>query len=403
MSNSTSIQEFLPMWVKPMRLNDNQLRHLAKNLPKISLAKGKLFCQEIRNFSQKNHISFYLCSAYALELYAWENVKSTDLEKHLSKKLKSFLEFKPTVEEPTSHIYKTILLTGRSGEGKSLLTNHLVGEEVAKIGVYSHSETQEANFYTSDKYKFNIIDSEGLDGTWPEESNQKLMEKIRLETMFYLEIDASIDSIIIMWCPLKNGKSILVKTIEALKTSFGPDIIESCIVMIQGNWKPLAEVLDLNLVVPSGIKEIQEKYPGVPIIEYDAKGSVEEQSHLLNEALRKVKPYKAQSFQEHQDVQLLMMAEAFKLRLQEFRYEDQVQQFCEDFQSNMLKSLKERGHFLEKKKKFGEEFLKVLKGFVFDRPSSDERRETFESFMREVNPSSIQKFFSRLVLWPFLL
>jgi len=279
--------------------------------------RDQIIYEGVCRFTKIYQISFKICAIQAIELYSRKKVLKEDVEKHLIKKFGISPNSSLNPNDSFCKAYKTIMIVGRTGEGKSLTVNHLVGKDVAKIGE-AHSATVGTNLYVSDRCKLNIIDTEGLDGTHTTETNQELMEKIRHQALFYLEFDASIDAILIMWCPIKNGRSGLAKTIQALQKSFGDDVIKSCIVVIQGNWRPWAEALDLTHAVPEAIQEIQTNFPEIPIIEYDAKGPFDNQLPLLEETIRKVRPYQQEFFEENKKLQFLNLARLFNYKLKKF-------------------------------------------------------------------------------------
>jgi len=316
----------------------------------------------IRNFAKTHQIGFYVCAIQAMDLYYRKIVSEKDVEEHLAKKFETNLENPPNLDDSFVKAYKTILIVGRTGEGKSLTVNHLVGKDVAKIGG-ARSATVGTNLYVSDRCRLNIIDTEGLDGTHTKETNQQLMENIRHQALFYLEFDASIDAILIMWCPIKNGRSGLAKTIRSLQESFGDDIAKSCIVVIQGNWVPLAEILDLTHAVPEGIQEIQTTFPQMPIAEYDAKGTYDaEKFSNFYQNIEKVKPYQPEFFQEKGKILFFQMAQAFKARLKHLEKAGTIplrgaESFYERFKENMFESLNNREQIMSQKNQVAEEVV----------------------------------------------
>jgi len=140
------------------------------------------------------------------------------------------------------------------------------------------------------------------------------MNSIRIKRHFYHEFDASIDAIFVIWCPIKNGRSGILKTIITLKDSFGDEILKSCVAVRQGNWIRLAQfVPDLNEAVPQEIQILKETFPKMPIIEYGAMGNVEDQFPILYDAIHEVKPHSQESVDENEKAQFLKNAHIFQV------------------------------------------------------------------------------------------
>ncbi len=287
-----------------------------------------------------------------MEFYLLDKFTKKDVENHLVKVLDLSSQQHPSnSKKKFTRAYKTIMLVGRTCEGKSTLTNHLIGKQVAIAKQSATSQTIGAEMFVSDRCRLNIIDTEGLDGSKQEIQNRELMEQICQRTIYYLEAEASIDAIIIMWCPLKNGRSGLEKTMKALQESFGKTVTNSCIFMIQGNWEPLREILDLGDAVPDEIKEMKKLFPNVPVIEYDAKGSVDAQLVLFNDTIKEVEPYQGKVFQERQKEQFLLMAQAFKLKLSQLKeHKEEAEKFSKTFLTDMSQALQDRETIVKEKK-----------------------------------------------------
>jgi len=323
--------------------------------------RDQIIYDAVLDFSNKHEISFSLCSAHALDLYVEKKVTSADVEKHLEKKFKTlFKNDSLESERKLQKDCKTIMLIGSTGDGKSTLTNHLCGKDVVKIEDSARSQTVGSKLYVSEVCDLNIIDTEGIDGTDTRQTNKQLMEELLLQIVYCLEMGASLDAIIIIWCPLKNGRSGLLKTIKCLKEAFGDEVADSCIFMIQGNWRPHAKVLNLTEAVDSTKKEIEKEYPQIPVIEYDGKGSDDyrkKEFPNLKAALDRVKPYRKEYFEEKRRQEFMNMAAAFKFKMPAKAEGENSEEkkamnrsFSRDFQENMFEASKQREKIVNERK-----------------------------------------------------
>jgi len=162
-----------------------------------------------------------------------------------------------------------------------------------------------------------------------------------------------------MWCPLKNGKSGISRTLDLIEKTFGKKALDSCITIIQGNWRPLAEILNLTQAVPSEVESLKKKYHRMPVIEYDAKGSFEEQFEGLKRSIEKVEPYRKEFFDELRKEQFFNMVKVFKFKIQE-EFErtlpgdrkEEIMKLFKDFQSSMLGSIIKKEEEMKEKRSF---------------------------------------------------
>ena len=262
--------------------------------------------EEIRVFSQDFHQNFFDCSLKSACDFINKNTPDAyDIRQNLKSQLNLPQDQKPLLKQINQH-HKTIMLTGRTAEGKTTLVNQLQGNLASNIVLH----TSDMNLYSIEAEKLNVIDTQGLDND-RKEDNQIVLNSV-LEN-FILEVkDApSIDAIIVMWCPIKNGRSGLMKTIQNLRVAYGEQVLESCIVMIQGDWRHLVDVLDCETAVHEAVKEIRDEFPEIPILEYDAKRPlVVSQMRQLKEAIDKVEPYKIAYFEKHQKDDFFKMVNA---------------------------------------------------------------------------------------------
>lgn len=201
--------------------------------------------------------------------------------------------------------YKTILLLGRSGDGKSPLTGHLGG----KYADYSQPpcSVSPATLYISERCKLNIIDAKGLDGSKTDKHNQDLMNEIYQKTISYGE--TALDAIIVMWSPLNQGHSLLFTTITALQGSFGKDVTKSCIFMTQGNWETLAEINQMEdsekAVIEEKNKAVKRLFPHVPVETYDPRNSVNALKKQLEDLMKKIEPYQVKLPHKEEEVEVV--------------------------------------------------------------------------------------------------
>ena len=194
---------------------------------------------------------------------------------------------------------KTILLIGgRSGDGKSSFTGHLGGK--FKDDPRPSLSGTCARLYISKQHKLRIIDAKGLESSKNDRENQKLINEICEKSISYG--DSALDAIIIMWSPKDNGHLVLYKTIKALQEPFGKYVTKSCIFMIQGNWETPAPDLD-RAKISDQIKEIEQQVPHVPIIKYEAHSPAKEVKKLLDDTMKKIEPFKVETFKKQQKEQ----------------------------------------------------------------------------------------------------
>jgi len=364
-SDESLCYEILPTYAHVMELTKEQILELGNPPSEDSQdTRDQIIYEEVLDFSRKHKLSFYSCAVFAQSLYSKQKVTKEDVEKHLLGKLQGNLGC--SINSTKLHKkYKTIMVVGRSGEGKSTTVNYLAGKEVAPVSHTAQSKTSGINLYVIDELKLNIIDTEGLDGTHTDVPNDELMNRIRQKILFYLEFDASVDAILIMWCPIKNGRSGLVKTIKSLQEAFGDDIVKSCIAVIQGNWEPFGDLLNLNKAVPGEIFAIREQFPEMPIMHFDAMSpDVKITSNgYLEESMNQVKQYLAELFENNQMMLFYQMTRAFKLKLQELegRQSEEVESFCERFEENFAKLLCNREEIAQKKDKAVEKIVACMK------------------------------------------
>jgi len=364
-SNESLCYEFLPIYAQVMELTKEQILELGNPEAKDSEdTRDEIIYKGVLEFSRSHKLSFYSCAVFAQRLYTRQKVTKKDVEKHLLEKLQGNLGCSISSSKPHKK-YKTIMVVGRSGEGKSTTVNYIASKEIAPIGHKAKSETSGIRLYVIDELKLNIIDTEGLDGTHTDILNEELINRIRQKILYYLELDASIDAILVMWCPLKNGRSGLVKTIKSLQEAFGDDIVKSCIAVIQGNWEPLAEILSLTKAVPREVQAVREQFPEMPIMHFDAMSPDVKitSTGYLDESVHQVKPYLAELFEENQMTLFYQMARAFKLKLKELegRQSEEVEIFCNRFEENFINLLCNREKIAQKKDKAVEKIIACLK------------------------------------------
>jgi len=355
----------LPTWVQKLNLTQEDLETLAKRDPKASLdERDQIIYDAVLDFSNKHEISFSLCSAHALDLYVEKKITAADVEEHLEKKFDAVLkDGNPSgSERKLPKKCKTIMLVGSTGDGKSTLTNHLCGKEVVEIEHSARSQTVGAKLFVSEVCDLNIIDTEGIDGTDTRQTNKQLMEKLLLQIVYCLEMGASLDAIIIMWCPLKNGRSGLLKTVKCLKEAFGDEVVDSCIFMVQGNWRPYAKPLNLTEAIDVTKKEMNKEYPQIPIIEYDGRGSDEyrkKELPNLKASIESVKPYRKEYFEEKRRQEFMNMAAAFKFKMPAKAEGENSEErkemngsFSKKFQENMFDASNQREKIVNERKHF---------------------------------------------------
>jgi len=310
-----------------------------------NLCKNTEEFEKIKEFSRLSQQRFLDCSLSARYLYdpsrkAFSNRIS--IQEHLRQQLN--VQTYPRPSYAPIKTYPTILLASRTGEGKTTMIQQLI-KETQNLVAKPILQTNYIELHQFDSLKLNVIDTQSLD---LREDNQIVLNSVMDDFILHVKDKAEIDAIIVMWCPIKNGRSGLMKTLQNLRVAYGEKVLESCIVMIQGNWKPFAEMLGLTNAVKEAIDEIEMTFPRIPIIKYDVKGHVSSQIEGLKEAIKRVKPYTSHDFEEQQKEDFFDMISA--INFEESKMESRFLAFQK--MNNEEKDLNNRRPEEEKDHKF---------------------------------------------------
>ena len=297
--------------VKSLGMSDSEIKRWSsiKEISDKDKDQFELLYQAGIEFCLKHRLSYVKVFPAVFQLYGREITKE-EIEQEL-------LEiFFPQTKKNDS--YQTLLLVGGSKDGMSTLANHLVGTKVAKTHEGTTPATNEVALYVSDEYHLNIIDTPGFNAARPVLKNEAIVEEIEQKIFHWFKFNGKINAVVVVWNPKNNPKPSIMNCLEELSKRFSSDILDSCILMIQGNYRSDALNKEkLEKLVNENIMKMRILYPQIPIIEYDSheQPQYNRQYENLRRAVNTVKPFTEKIFQRNFKSQLFLFFNEVKSKV----------------------------------------------------------------------------------------
>jgi len=187
--------------------------------------------------------------------YHREDVNDAQLKDILEKQL----ELGQSNPDSKLSLKERVWLTcGETGMGKSTIINALNPKELAEVAIKKgESQTSLVKLHDMKTYSLTIIDTPGLFDTRAKNSDKSILDNVCLETQKALRASSKIDALILLWSPTIALYARIECIIESLKSIFGPDVLDSMLLVVNKHTKKWEVDDDCD----DALKNFYERFP----------------------------------------------------------------------------------------------------------------------------------------------